>query len=106
MPGSSVHGISQAGLLEWAVISFSRGSSQPRDKLTLPAFQTVSCISGSHLHCRQSPALQADSLPTESPGKPAIIIANNNYFFLMLLLFIMPGTELPSNFSLFQLWES
>ena len=30
-PGSSVHGISQARMLEWVAISFSRGSSQPRD---------------------------------------------------------------------------
>ena len=30
-PGSSVLGISQAGILEWVVISFSWGSSQPRD---------------------------------------------------------------------------
>ena len=30
-PGSSVHGILQAGILEWVAISFSRGSSQPRD---------------------------------------------------------------------------
>ena len=34
--GSSVHGISQARILEWVVISFSRGSSQPR----------VSCLTG------------------------------------------------------------
>ena len=31
-PGSSVHGISQDRILEWAAISFSRGSSQPRDR--------------------------------------------------------------------------
>ena len=30
LPGSSVHGIFQAIVLEWIVISFSRGSSQPR----------------------------------------------------------------------------
>ena len=30
-PGSSVHGIFQARILEWVAISFSRGSSQPRD---------------------------------------------------------------------------
>ena len=30
-PGSSVHGISQARILEWVAISFSRGSSRPRD---------------------------------------------------------------------------
>ena len=29
--GSSVHGIFQARILEWVAISFSRGSSQPRD---------------------------------------------------------------------------
>ena len=32
LPGSSVHGIFQARILEWAAISFSRGSSQPRDQ--------------------------------------------------------------------------
>ena len=37
-PGSSVHRISQARILEWIVISFSRGSSQPRD------CNHVSCI--------------------------------------------------------------
>ena len=31
-PGSSVHGILQARLLEWVAISFSRGSSRPRDR--------------------------------------------------------------------------
>ena len=30
-PGSSVHGILQARILEWVVIPFSRGSSWPRD---------------------------------------------------------------------------
>ena len=36
--GTSVHGISQARILEWVVISFSRGSSQPRDRIH------VSCL--------------------------------------------------------------
>ena len=31
LPGSLVHGIVQARVLEWVAISFSRGSSQPRD---------------------------------------------------------------------------
>ena len=30
-PGASVYGIFQARILEWVAISFSRGSSQPRD---------------------------------------------------------------------------
>ena len=32
LPGSSVHGIFQARILEWVVISFSRGSPKPRDR--------------------------------------------------------------------------
>ena len=51
-PGSSVHGISQAGRLEWVVISFSRGSSQPRNQTR------ISCIVGAFF-------------TTEPPGKPA-----------------------------------
>ena len=39
-PGSSVHGIFQARILEWFAISFSRGSSQPRD------WTQVSCTAG------------------------------------------------------------
>ena len=31
-PDSSVHGILQARILEWAAVSFSRGSSRPRDQ--------------------------------------------------------------------------
>ena len=32
LPGSSVHGIFQARILEWVAIFFSRGSSQRRDR--------------------------------------------------------------------------
>ena len=39
-PGSSVHGILQARLLQWVAIPFSRGSSQPRD------WNQVSLIAG------------------------------------------------------------
>ena len=34
-PGSSVHEIFQARVLEWVAISFSRGSSQTRDQTWL-----------------------------------------------------------------------
>ena len=34
-PGFSVHGNFQAGILEWVAISFSRGSSQPRDQTSI-----------------------------------------------------------------------
>ena len=32
-PDSSVYGILQARILEWVAISFSRGSSRPRDQI-------------------------------------------------------------------------
>ena len=50
-PGSSVHGISQSRILEWVAISFSRGSSWPRDWIW------VSCIARGFF-------------TTEPPGKP------------------------------------
>ena len=52
-PGFSVHGILQTRILEWVVISFTRGSSQPRD------WTQVSCM-------------QADSLQSGPPGKPPV----------------------------------
>ena len=51
-PGSSIHGIFQGRVLEWVAISFSRGSSRPRDRTR-----------GSHIVGR-------DALPSEPPGKP------------------------------------
>ena len=49
-----VHGIIQARILEWVALPFSRESSQPRDQKP------------------RSSALQADSLSTESQGKPEV----------------------------------
>ena len=40
LPGSSVHGIFQARILECVAIPFSKGSSQPKDR------NWVSCIAG------------------------------------------------------------
>ena len=44
LPGFSLHGILQARILEWVTISFSRGSSRPRDR------NWVSCIGGRHFN--------------------------------------------------------
>ena len=49
LPGSSVHRIFQARILEWVAVSFSRGSSQPRDRTLV---SHVSCIGRWDLyHC-------------------------------------------------------
>ena len=44
-PGSSVHGIFQAGILQWVAMPFSRGSFQPRDRTW------VSWIAGRFSYC-------------------------------------------------------
>ena len=73
-PGSSVHGISQARILEWVAISISRGSSWPRINLG-------------------SPALQEDSLPSEPPiicfYKETIYILFHSLINLDKLLFYL-----------------
>ena len=51
LPGSTVHGILQARILEWVAIPFPKGSSWPRD-------------------WTGSPASQADSLPWKPRGTP------------------------------------
>ena len=56
LPGSSIHGISQAKILEWVAISFSRGSSQPRDQTCVSYICTGRRVAG--------------SLPLAPPGKP------------------------------------
>ena len=51
LPGSLVHGILQARILEWVAISSSRGSSRPRDQTG------VFCLAGGFF-------------TTEPPGRP------------------------------------
>ena len=47
LPGSSVHGILQARILKWVVISSSKGSSRWRDQTLTPS---ISCIGRWVLH--------------------------------------------------------
>ena len=57
LPASSAQGTFQARILEWVAISFSRGSSQPRDWT---------------LHLLLLLHWQAGSLPLMPPGKPKV----------------------------------
>ena len=43
-PGSSIHGILQARILEWVAISFSRGSSRPRDRTQVSCYFSTNHI--------------------------------------------------------------
>ena len=57
LPGSSVHGISQARILECVAISYSRGSSRPKDRTQ------VSFVS----------SIVRWIFTTEPPGKPIVL---------------------------------
>ena len=74
LPGSSLHGILQARILEWVAISSPGDLSNPGIK-------------------HRSPALQTDALPSEPPGKPQRILEPQEY--LSGLLFPSPG-DLPN----------
>ena len=56
LPGSSVHGILQAGILEWIAISSSGDLPHPEIEPTSP----------------ESPPLAGEFFTTDSPGKPGI----------------------------------
>ena len=51
LPCCTVHGIFQARILEWVAVTFSRGSSQPRDWTCI---SRVSCIGGFFTNCQPS----------------------------------------------------
>ena len=73
LPGSCVHGIFHARKLEWAAISYSRGSSWPRDRTC------VSCIS-CLLHG------QEDSLSLCHLGSPKPVLWDFTLVNFILLL--------------------
>ena len=80
-PGSSVHGLLQARILEWIAIPFFRGSFWPGFEL-------------------RSPALQADSLPSEPPRKSKYMELLHNTTFLCPWDFPGKNTGVACNFLL------
>ena len=74
-PGSSIHGILQTKIQEWVSFCLSRVSSRPGIE-------------------PRTPALQADSLPSELPGKPLML----NSILLCDLLINSPLDEQMSHF--------
>ena len=65
-PGSSVHGILQARILEWVAIFFSKGSSQLRDQTQ------VSCIAAAAAAAKslQSCLTLCNPIDGSPPGSP------------------------------------
>ena len=68
LPGSSIHGILQAGEY-WSGLPFPSPGDLPEPGIELG-----------------SPTLQADTLPSEPPGKPIVLVKS-------ITLWIIPWTE-------------
>ena len=96
--GSSGHGISQGRILEWVAISYSRGSSWPRNWTCLCC---VSCIGRQILyHCTTCVSIQfsgsvvSDSAtPWTAAGQASLSITN----FWSLLKLMSIESVMPSN---------
>ena len=73
-PGSSVHEIFQARILEWVAISFSRGSSQPRD------WTWVSCTAGRFF----ANGATRDKLDNVIPKKSQILSGTTQQRFILI----------------------
>ena len=72
LPGSSVHGIFQARMLEWVATSYSRRSAQPR-----------------HWACALVlPALAAEFLPLVPPGKHIYIYTHTYTYIFQCHIFL------------------
>ena len=82
--GSSVHGISQARILEWVAISSSRGSSQPRD------WTCVSCIAGRFFTAGATRVAHvwANVKKKKKKVTAALNVYQNTYIFISYLLCI------------------
>ena len=83
-PGSFVYETLQARILEWVAMTYSRGSSQPRDKIC------ISCVS----------SIKVRFFTTEPPSKPTLISINKfkNIYHIHLIykcLYLSYSTNKP-----------
>ena len=94
LQGSSVHGISQSRILEWVALSFSSGSSQPRD------WTHVSCIGRWILHhwtTREAHLFSLGSFKTNwfPLPKTALRYIKNNTYDLNHLWTLSSSSPIP-----------
>ena len=98
LPSSSVHGILRARILEWVAISFSRGSSQPRDQTCISWF---SCIGRQVLYHYKASSVQLLSrvrlfaTPWTAACQASLSITNSRSLLkLMFIELVMPSNHL------------
>ena len=86
--GSSVHGILQARIVEFVAISYSRGSSWPRDEIHVSC---ISCVAGRF--CATEPPGKTLKKPYDPPFSPHWSLSKS---CSLLLLGSIPTDLLPS----------
>ena len=79
-PGSSIQGIFQARILEWVAISFSRGSSRPRDQTDI---SWVSCTAGRFFTCEPPASLKLSECNSETSVSPERFLVEKKVGWLM-----------------------
>ena len=90
-PGSSVHGILQARLLEWVAMPFSRESSRPRDRTHVSC---GSCIAGAFFTAEPLGKPGNKRVLFKLPGNRWVVLCifslwfHFSVFWLMFLLFL------------------
>ena len=87
LPGSSVHGILQARILEWVAMTSSRGLPDPGIE-------------------PRSPILQVDSLLSESPGKPWIFFWLENLGIRIAWFYSRSCSSLSTYFPNSACWQN
>ena len=89
LPGSSIHGISQARILKWVPISFSRGSPQPRDQ------SCISCIGRQIIHHQGSISFLVSPVFSFSSDSSASCQFSFQFLCPSLCLVSLSGSSLP-----------
>ena len=109
LPGSSVHGIFQVRILEWAAIFYSRGSSWPRDRthvsyvfctgrqvlyhwevweaITILVTRKIT-LSWKKFPAQRFPILASANTLRRSFEIPLCAVSNSHSFFIILLLLL------------------
>ena len=111
LPGSSVHGVTQVRILEWAAVSSSRASSQPRDWTCISC---VSCIAGEfYLLSHQgspthipSTTSQYNHLPLQITGTSGNLVWTMKVLISCCLFFMTAASKCFSPFLERVEWQS
>ena len=91
-PGSSVHGILQARILEWVAISSSRGSSRPRDHTRV---SRIACIGKGFFITRATwkPMLYSGSMCIRQSQTPNLFLPQHFPFGNYKFVFFFPPSH-------------